>query len=108
MNNLLDVLAIFTGIAVRIAIPIGLTAIAVYFLRRLDAHWQAEGKDIPIKVKKPACWQIMGCYPAQREQCPGYRSPLPCWQAYRSSNGYLREQCLGCKVFLKTPAPKLA
>ena len=107
MNELMSLIAIVTGIAVRLVIPVALTALVVYLLRRLDARWQADGQDVPIKVKKPACWQVKGCSPAQRKDCPGYVSPLPCWQARRTSNGYLREECFGCKVFLKAPTPSL-
>jgi hypothetical protein len=103
MNDIADVMIILIGVAVRLVIPILITIIAVYFLRKLDANWQAEGRKAPNKVEKPACWEIMGCTPDQRKDCPGYKSPLPCWQARRTSNGYLREECLGCKVFQKAP-----
>ncbi len=104
MNDLYGVIVVLAGIAARIAIPILITALAVYFLRKLDARWQREGAKMPTKMEKPACWEIMGCSPALRKDCPGYLSALPCWQARRSSNGYLREECLACKVFLKAPA----
>ncbi len=108
MNEIFSMLAILTGIAVRLVIPIFVTVLAVYLLRKLDANWQAEGQNIPDETRKPACWEIMGCSPARLKDCPGYASPLPCWQARRTSNGYLREECLGCKVFLKAPATSLA
>ena len=106
MNELYSAMAILAGIVVRLAIPILVTALAVYFLRRLDAHWQSEAKNAPVKVEKPECWKIKGCSPAQRKDCPGYISILPCWQARRLSNGYLRQECLECKVFLKAPVPR--
>jgi hypothetical protein len=104
MNDLYSVIAVLAGIAARIALPILVTALAVHFLRRLDARWQSEAKNVPSRAEKPACWEIMGCSPARRKDCPGYVSALPCWQARRLSNGYLREECLACKVFLKAPA----
>jgi len=104
MNDLYSLMAVLAGIAIRIAIPILFTAVAVYFLRRLDARWQSEGRNMPARMEKPACWETMGCSPERRKDCPGYLSALPCWQARRSANGYLREQCLACKVFLKAPA----
>ncbi len=97
--------AILVGVLVRLAIPILVTALAVYFLQRLDARWQAEGEKPPSRVEKPECWKIIGCTPAQRKNCPGYKSPLPCWQARRLPNGYLREECLSCKVFRTAPLP---
>ena len=105
MSELASMVAILVGITARLAIPILVTILAVYFLRRLDAHWQAEGQMLPAKVKKPACWEVMGCSPVQRKTCPGFASALPCWQARRTTSGYLREECLICKVFLKAPVP---
>ena len=104
MNDLYSLIAILVGIAARIAIPALVTALAVYSLRRLDARWQSEATKTPTRLEKPACWEIKGCSPERRKDCPGYGSALPCWQARRTSNGYLREECLGCKVFLKAPA----
>jgi len=108
MNNIANVIVILLGIAVRLIIPILVTVLAVYFLRKLDAAWQAEGRKVPTKAEKPACWETMNCSPARQKDCPGYNSPLPCWQARRTSSGYLREECLGCKVFLKAPAVSIA
>lgn len=108
MEELRVLLAILIGIASRLAFPILITAIAVFFLRRLDARWQSEGQHAPVKVQKPACWEINGCPPARSAECPGRTSPLPCWQALRTDNGYLREECLGCAIFVKAPAPRPA
>jgi hypothetical protein len=100
-------LTFVTGLAARLLIPVIITAVAVYMLRRLDARWQSEGRNAPAKAKKPACWETMDCPPEGRKTCAGYKSPLPCWQARRTENGYLREECLGCKVFAKAPVPGL-
>ncbi len=108
METLNLVLAILLGIAARLVIPIFITILVVYFLRRLDARWQNEASNPPLKVEKPACWEIKGCAPELSKNCIGRTSPLPCWQAQRTANGYLREQCLACTVFLKAPAPTLA
>ncbi len=107
MNDLYSLLAVLTGIAIRLAIPVLITALAVYLLRRLDEQWQSEGKSMPAKIVKPACWEILGCPPARQKNCPGHLSAWPCWQARRLANGYLREECLSCKVFLKAPVPDL-
>lgn len=108
MADLNSLFAVLIGIASRLAFPIFVTALVVLLLRRLDAHWQAEGQKTPAPVEKPVCWEIMGCAPARQKDCPGYASRLPCWQARRAPNGYLREECLGCKVFLKAPVPIVA
>lgn len=101
-------LAFLTGIVLRFAIPIGVTVLAIYFLRRLDARWQAEGQMIAETlpaVEKPKCWEINDCPPEEVEKCPGYQSAQPCWQAFRTQDGHLKEQCLGCGVFQHAPVP---
>ena len=107
METFTAALAVVTGIALRLAIPIGITAIAIYFLRRLDTRWQAEAEEqllLPA-VEKAKCWEINGCTAEMRATCAGYQSEQPCWQAFREDNGYLQERCLGCDVFQKAPIP---
>ena len=105
MNTSTAAFAILVGLIVRLGIPILVTALVVLALRRLDARWQAESNSIPLKVEKPRCWQTQGCTPSKRKACAGYKSPLPCWQVFRLSSGYLNERCLGCKVFVEAPLP---
>ncbi len=101
-------LAVITGFAVRLALPILLTILVIIVLRRLDSHWQSEAAFAPIKVEKPECWKLRDCAPSQQKVCPAVKSPLPCWQVFRSSNGYLREQCLTCDVLARAPLPSHA
>jgi len=107
MDTLTPLFAVITGFALRLAIPIAITAIAIYFLRRLDTRWQAEAEEQLLQpaVEKPKCWEVYNCSPDARESCPGYQSEQPCWQAFRKESGYLQERCLGCDVFHKAPAP---
>ena len=105
MNDSAAALAILTGLALRLAVPILITGLAVLTLSRLDRRWQIEAKAGPLKVKKTQCWKTQACLPAQRKDCPGYRSPLPCWQAFRLQNGYLNEKCLSCPVLIQAPLP---
>jgi hypothetical protein len=107
MNGLFAALAVVAGVVVRLAIPVLLTIVIVQLLRILDWRWQQESESLPFLVEKPACWEVNGCPPDLRKNCPGYTSPLPCWQARRMANGYLREECLGCQIFLKAPVPSL-
>ncbi|NJC98394.1 MAG: hypothetical protein C3F07_07520 [Anaerolineales bacterium] len=107
METLTSLLAILTGILLRLAIPIALTALFIVVLRRLDSHWQAEAELHPLPVQKPECWKVKGCAPDQVKECAASASPLPCWQVFRTSNGYLREECLNCKVFVNAPTPTL-
>ena len=106
METLSPTLVILIGLALRILVPLALTALAVYALRKLDAHWQAEARD---EKKVPAideilCMKIQGLSDDQMKSRM-VLSAQPCWQAQRSANGYLNEACLDCEVFLKTTAP---
>jgi len=105
MDTINSLLAILTGLILRLAVPIVVTALLIYFLRRLDARWQAEAKLVPLEVKKLKCWEIKGCTPEQIKNCPSPKSSLPCWQVHRLPNGYLREECLECQIFREAPAP---
>ncbi len=107
MSDFMGTVALLLGIVLRLAVPVFLTALLVYILRDLDARWQSEATHKPGKVAKPACWEINQCPPQRLQECAGYLSPLPCWQARRFANGYLREECLSCKVFLGAPAPAI-
>lgn len=107
MNEFFAVLAVVAGVIVRLAIPVLLTIVLVQLLRILDWRWQQEGENRPYLVEKPACWEVNNCPPELRKDCRGYTSPLPCWQARRTANGYLRDECLGCQIFLKAPVPSL-
>ena len=100
-------LAVLVGIGIRFVIPVGITILMIYFLRKLDARWQVEGQlaSQTSSVEKPECWEANNCSPEQMEKCPGYQSAQPCWQEFRTKDGHLKEQCLGCGVFLQAPIP---
>jgi len=104
MENITSLLAVLAGLLLRLAIPIAITFIMIYFLRKLDTRWQSEAQ-LLVPVEKPKCWQIKGCPPDQVENCIAGQSPLPCWQAFRLPNGYLREECLSCEIFRRSPVP---
>ena len=107
MDTFEALLAILTGIVLRFVLPIGITMLAIYFLRKLDARWQAEGQMVAetSSVEKPKCWEVNNCPPEKVEKCPGYLSAQPCWQAFRTREGYLKEECLECSVFRNAPIP---
>jgi hypothetical protein len=104
MNNFLSILI---GLSVRIVLPIGLTLLVIYLLRRLDQRWQKESLRLPVvpSGQKP-CWEIKGCTAESRSECPAAAHPdIPCWQVFRKKNGMLKEDCLGCDVFRQAPVP---
>lgn len=105
MNDINSLLAVVIGLALRLAIPVIITALAVAFLRKLDARWQAEGENAAPEVTTPKCWEVKNCTPEERAECEAADSNMPCWQVRRRPNGYLRDECLDCEVFYKAPAP---
>lgn len=107
METTSAVFAVVIGFTLRLAIPIAITGVAIYFLRHLDTRWKEEAERLGLQfvVEKPKCWEIKGCSPEARATCKGYLSEQPCWQALRKENGYLQDRCLGCNVFHKAPVP---
>lgn len=100
-------LAVVIGLALRLAIPIAITLLAVYVLHKVDVRWQEEAAQMPapLEVEKPYCWDVHHCPAEKMKDCPAPRSSEPCWQLHRLSNGYLSETCLTCQVFHQAPIP---
>jgi hypothetical protein len=107
METLTSFLAILVGLLLRLAIPIAGTAILIYFLRKLDSHWQAEAQLLAKAAPKIECWKVNGCSPEQQKNCLAASSQQPCWQVFRQPNGYLQEKCISCEVFIHAPVPAL-
>jgi len=107
METMIALLALIAGLLIRLAIPIALTALLIFLLRKLDAHWQAEAELPQPVVQSIECWKVKNCSTEQRKVCIAYQSTLPCWQAKRLPNGYLREECLSCEIFTEAPMPAL-
>jgi hypothetical protein len=107
MDPIIAFTALCFGLLMRLALPIVITIVLVCLLRNLDARWQLEAERQPAPVKKPECWKIKNCLPEQCRECPAFSSPLPCWQVFRLPNGYLRKDCLSCKVFNEALSPAL-
>lgn len=105
METITAFLALSLGLVLRLALPIAVTLVLVYLLRRLDARWQLQAELQPVTIQKPECWKINGCSAEQRQECVAFSTPLPCWQVFRLPNGYLREECISCKVFIDAPIP---
>ena len=103
------VVTIVLGLLLRIGIPVAMTALIFYLLRRLDERWQKEALAIPVISSQRPCWEMKGCAEEKRKNCLASARPnVPCWQVFRTNNGLLREDCLGCDVFRLAPTPVLA
>jgi len=98
-------LTILVGIAIRLIIPISLTALLVFWLHRMDARWQAQAQKENALAQKGAtpCWKQEG-FSAEESAQRAALSETPCWQTNRSAEGHLMEACLACEVFRAAPA----
>ena len=114
MDPLTTSIVYLLGAALRLGLPLGITALVVWLLRRLDARWQMEAERERARIPATAtpsapCWVARNCPAGRRAICPAYLNPaLPCWQLFRDQQGQLREACLGCEVFIKAPVPVTA
>ena len=105
MEQALEVVGVVLLFVLRFGIPIGITLLLAYSLRRLDAHWKAEAEAKvtreevrQVAISQEPCWELRGCSPEKRELCPAYAHPNdPCWEA-RSANGHLPQTCRDCHV----------
>ena len=107
MNDSYSLLAILIGLSLRLAVPIAVTMLAIFLLRKLDSHWQEQAEyelNQPV-AEKVQCWDLKNCPIEKRKACPAPSSSQPCWQVNRLPNGYLRDECLTCVIFRETPAP---
>lgn len=99
-------LVMLTGIFLRLIVPMAITALFVFALARLDARWQADAekeRQVLVNDQIP-CWKEQGLLMAEIK-LRVEKDNQPCWQTHRLSNGYLREACLDCEVFLDAPIP---
>jgi hypothetical protein len=104
--NTTSILVALTGLLIRLALPLAVTALVVILLRRLDARWQAEAErehKALVKDELP-CWKEQGLS-VDEIKLFAAKSNQPCWQTRRLGNGYLWEECLDCDVFLTAPTP---
>jgi len=109
MEWLTTTLTVVLGLLLRIAVPIIVTVLIVYLLKRLDERWKREadiGIDQLVKPGNIGCWEINKCPAAKLAECKAYQNPdTPCWQVFRTKDGRLQERCIGCDVFRHSPVP---
>ena len=109
MADLNTYLAIGLGLVIRIGLPIAITGLVIFFLRKLDNRWQAEAKaclQIQTEAGTTPCWEVKKCETEQMKTCPVVQqNESLCWQLYRTEQGALKDICLGCDVFRQAPLP---
>lgn len=102
------IFAVLLGLFLRLILPLAATLLIVALLRSLDMRWQKEAemeRSLLIRDEEP-CWKEQGL-PMEEIKAKAAESGKPCWQIHRLSNGYLREACLECEVFVNAPTPNL-
>jgi len=122
VNVILETLALTVLFVLRLGIPIAVTILIAWGLRRLDARWQAEAAaqqssravaagDLdaaavtsPLAAQQP-CWELNNCSDAQRGDCPACAAlDIPCWMARLRADGKLPARCYGCALFRTRPS----
>jgi hypothetical protein len=121
---LLQAIAIFGMFVLRLGVPLAITLAVGYWLRRLDAKWQAEAqarwkanqaqreaKIEPqtelVKVIQGPCWVLKGCPETVYPQCPAYHhSDIPCWLAWFQAERAIPARCYRCTLFSPRQAEK--
>ncbi len=114
MDEFSVILTLIAGLLLRFGIPIGITALLVYALRRLDQKWQSEvelaaqSESVQVSLfDKIRCWATNECSHEIRETCPAFiESGRPCWQVHRDVSGEMQPKCLECPVFQAAPVPR--
>jgi hypothetical protein len=100
--------AVVGGFALRLGVPLAITLAVAYWLRRLDAKWEAEAwtqwKASQAQKEGAAdpkpCWTLKGCGETARAGCPAFKQPkIPCWLARRRAEGRLPSACYNCELF---------
>ena len=113
MSGLYDIVGILFAVILRIGIPIGITALLIMWLRRLDVRWKAEAEQQQLSADglvalslRPPCWEFTNCPAEQRDPCPAYsNTDIACWQLFRDSRGFMKDDCLSCPVLVDAPQP---
>ena len=102
-------LTVIIGLLFRLVIPIILTIVVIYGLRKLDERWKreaAEGLVPAVQARNIGCWEINNCPAERRSRCAAFANPdKPCWQVFRQGDGRLQERCLVCQIFRRSPIP---
>ena len=97
---------------VRFGVPILVTVALIWLFSKLDKRWREQAEVVRAQavaqgiVPVVKCWLLNDCPEEAKAKCKAYNNQgKPCWQHFRTTDGYLKEDCLDCKVFKGTPVP---
>jgi hypothetical protein len=102
MDGFDEILVILGMFFLRLGVPILISIVIGYLLRRLDDRWEAEAQQEAIQRKKltaarKACWEEKGCSEERRARCPASRvTDIPCWLARMRAENRLPALCTSC------------
>ena len=66
------VLTFVFGLLLRIGIPVAVTALVFFLLRRLDERWQKEAQAIPVISSQRPCWEIKELLRGETQELSGF------------------------------------
>jgi hypothetical protein len=110
----IEIAAIVGLFILRLGIPLAVTLLVAWWLRRLDEKWKAEAaaaaaEDAGLATRpqvRPAtaetrpCWLVRNCPQEMRATCAGYgQTALPCWLARLRVEGKIPLTCASCALF---------
>ena len=115
MNGLLDSLVIIGLFVLRLGVPVAITLGIAWFLRWLDARWEAKAQAarqpeqlVQVSEKRVPCWKEKGCPETKMASCPAYKwHDLPCWLARLRIENHLPAECANCARFRSGPLPQV-
>lgn len=106
MEGILTTFGLVFAFVLRLGIPIGVTLLIGWYLRRLDSIWKDEAEQQALEglalegsYLQGPCWKIMDCPPTRRDNCAAFQNPeISCWES-RKSNGHIQPACKDCQVW---------
>ena len=111
MSSNTEIVFLVSMFILRLGVPLAITLLAAYGLRKLDERWQAEAEArqaLTVQTSRPTlqfspnvhCWEKRGCSEETRRRCPAYQqSALPCWMARLRADNRVPGGCYGCTLF---------
>lgn len=120
MEEFITVAGILGLFVLRLGVPILIVFGVGYWLRRLDARWEAEAQvavrktvvmpEIELRPVEQPCWVLKNCPENAYTRCPVFLNPQqPCWLTRSRAEGTLPNACFQCVLFSqRRPVHELA
>ncbi|MBX3001031.1 MAG: hypothetical protein KF893_21090 [Caldilineaceae bacterium] len=120
MEGFITAVGILGLFVLRLGIPLLIVIGVGYWLRRLDAKWEAEAHsaarstvtkvEVDLRPVEQPCWVLKKCPEPVYTHCPAFlNSAQPCWLARSRAEGMLPNKCFQCVLFSqRRPVHELA